>query len=279
MKLNLSLKLKPWSKRASNVLKETWAHMRKAKLLLVASSLAYTTILSIIPLLAVSFAIFQAFGGLDKLYDTLSPLILQNLTEGTSQEVIDTLRGFIANAHANAIGAGGLIALILTSMSMLSSAENAINQVWQTTNTRSVFQRVSAYWLFITLGPLALAVIVGAATSTDFPLTKLLPSGTGIFVITVALFFVIYKWVPNCVVKWQYALLAAFATSIFWNLARLGYALYTKKVIAYNKIYGSLGAIPILLLWIYIVWLIILTGAALSAAMQKQFNARVTNGN
>jgi len=164
-------------------------HIRQAQLLMVASSLAYTTILSIVPVLAVSFAIFKAFGGMERLYNFIEPLVLSNLAEGTSSEVIDALHRFIDNTHASAVGVGGLIALIFTSMSMLSSAERAINRVWQTRVQRSFFHRVAGYWLFITLGPLALSIVVGAATSSAYPLARLVPSGLGMFLVTVGLFF------------------------------------------------------------------------------------------
>jgi membrane protein len=249
--------------------------MLEAQLLLVASSLAYTTILSIIPVLAVSFSIFQAFGGMEKLYSTIEPFILSNLAEGSSEEAIEAIRRFIGNIHAGALGVGGFIGLVLTTMSMLSSIEKAINKVWKTTTNRPLFNRIASYWFFVTLGPLALSVIVGAVGSADFSLiSKFLPGGTGIFVITALGFAIVYKYVPNRHVHWIPAVFSGVVTAMFWNIARIGYALYTTKVVSYSKIYGSLGAIPILLLWIYIVWVIILSGAALSAALQKRFELK-----
>lgn len=247
----------------------TWNQMKEAQLFMVASSLAYTTILSIIPLLALSFAIFEAFGGMQKLLDTIQPFILSNLAQSTSNEVIGLIQSFIKNAHASAVGLGGFFGLIFTSMSMLSSIENAINRVWQTRVTRTLFQRFSTYWLFITLGPVAFAFALGIATSSEYPIAKLLPTGTGTFVLTATGFSGLYKLVPNCRVRWSFAILSGTVTSLFWNLARIGYTLYTKKVLTYHKIYGSLGAVPILLLWIYIAWIVVLAGAALTAALQK----------
>lgn len=272
-----NLRITDWPGQIWKIIIETWKQMHEARLLTVAGSLAYTTILSIVPLLAVSFAIFQAFGGLEKLYDTIAPFVLKNLAEGTSDDAIAELRRFIDNAQANVIGVSGLVALIITSVLMLSSAEDAINHVWHARGRRSWFQRLSAYWLCITLGPVALAILVGAATSGDTPLVRLLPSGASLFVLTVGLFFVVYKYVPIRRVRWQYALTAAIVASILWNLARIAYSLYTQRVITYSKIYGSLGAVPILLLWIYIVWVVVLGGAALSAALQTRFEG-LTSG-
>jgi membrane protein len=252
------------------VFRDVRIQINQAQLFMVAASLAYTTILSIIPVLAVSFAIFHAFGGMRKIYDIVEPLILTNLAHGASEEVITTLHRFIDNTHAGAVGIGGLIGLIFTSMSLLYSAEKAINHVWQAKIGRGLFHRISTYWLFITLGPLALSVAVGTATSLNFPLVKLFPSGTGMYLIAVFIFFCIYQWVPHVKVKWQFSLISAIVASALWNIARFGYTLYTQNVVTYNKIYGSLGAVPILLLWIYIMWVIILTGAALTAALQKR---------
>lgn len=251
------------------VARSTWRHMREARLLMVSSSLAYTTILSLVPMLAVSFAIFQAFGGLNKLYDTLAPFIMSNLNKETGEQVISSLKFFVENAHASFVGVSGFIALVFTSMSMLSSAEKALNQVWQTPFRRSLFQRFATYWLFITLGPLALSVAVGAATSSQLPLQRYLPGGTGLFFLVILVIFSIYKWGPHCKVRWLGALISAVVAALFWNFARLGFALYTSQVITYHKVYGSLGAFPILLLWIYILWVIFLGGAALNAAIQK----------
>lgn len=244
--------------------------MQQAQLFQVASSLAYTTILSLIPLLAMSFAIFKAFGGMERLLETIQPFILSNLAEGTSEEVLKRIESFISNVHASTLGVGAFLGLIFTSMSMLLSAEKAINKVWGTQLKRSWFQRISSYWLVITLGPVALSIALGAATTGDVQIAKIFPSGTGIFVLTVGIFFLVYKFVPNTKVDWRYALFSATITSAFWNLARIAYAFYTKKAVSYNKIYGSLAAVPILLLWIYIIWVIILSGAALSAALQRR---------
>jgi membrane protein len=255
--------------QASQIIVETAHHADEVQLFLIASSLAFTTILSIIPVLAVSLSIFQAFGGMQKLYSLVEPFILENLAQGSSQEVIDLLHRFVENAHASAIGIGGIIGLVFTSMSMLFCAENAINQIWNTKITRRLFQRISMYWLFITLGPLALSVALGVATSFNLPFWKYLPSGTGITLISMALFFAIFKWVPQTVVYWQSALIASVFTTIFWDLARYAYSLYTQKVVMYNVVYGSLGAIPIFMLWIDIGWIIILVGAALTVTVQK----------
>ena len=251
------------------IIQDTLQQFKRAQLLMIASSLAYTTILSIIPLLAVSFAVFQAFGGMQKVYGVIEPLILSNLAEGTGHEVVDFMRSFIANIHTGVLGLTGFIGLIVTTMSLLLSIEKAINKVWETQISRHLFHRIAIYWFIITIGPLALSIAVGLATSQNVPIWKIFPQGSGLYIIAVGIFYSIYKWTPQTQVNWRSALISSVITAIVWNVARSCYSLYTSQVLTYHKIYGSLGAIPIVLLWIYILWIIVLSGVALSVALQK----------
>lgn len=260
-------------KNFQRVVTDTHKYVREAQLLLFASSLAYTTLLSIVPLLAVSFAIFQAFGGLEKLYQHMEPYLLEYLAEGNSQEVTQRVRQFISNIHGGALGASGFFALILTCLSMFQSVDTAINRVWKTTNQRPWFYRMTTYWFFITLGPLAFAVILGTLSSNSMSVPGFFPKGTAGFVLGLGLFYLIYRLVPNRNVHWSSALTSSIFTTTCLGVARLAYSFYTKTVLSYSKIYGGLAAIPILILWIYIVWVIVLLGAALGSALQKRLDA------
>ncbi|MGE4107026.1 MAG: YihY/virulence factor BrkB family protein [Bacteriovoracia bacterium] len=252
------------------VTRDTLKLVSESRLLMVASALAYTTILSIVPLLAVSFTIFRAFGGLENLFHNIEPIILENLAEGTAEEAAGNFRSFITNVHTGAVGISGFIMLVFTSMSLLSNIEKAINGVWGLTVKKTWFQRIAGYWLFITLGPLGLAFAVGAVTSSGEQIGALIPKGTFSYILVVGIFFALYKWVPQRIVRWRPALIAGIFTATLMALAKMGYSLYTQKVISYSKIYGSLGAVPIVLLWIYISWAVILSGAALSVSLQKR---------
>lgn len=264
--------------KAKQILKDTQFVINDAQLFITASSLAYTTILSLIPVLALSFVIFRAFGGLEKLYQTIEPFILSNLSEGTSEDVIVRIKGLITNVSVGTIGAGGLLGLIFTSMSLMLSIENGFNRIWKVTNTRSYFHRIASYWLFITLGPLALSIGLGIATSEKLPLTKLLPTWSGGFAIAACLLTLTYKFVPNTLVKWKYALISGFWTAVIWSLTRFGFNLYVDRFASYNRIYGSVAAVPILLFWIYLIWLMILAGAALTATLQKRLDHNLNKG-
>src|SRR4051812_16785951 len=114
MKLNLTRKLKA----LKAVTHDTLGEIRAAELPLVASSLAYTTILSIIPLIAVSFSVFKAFGGLDKLYAAVEPIVFENLAEGSDERTLNTLKDFVSNIHTGTLGISGFVGLVFTSMAM-----------------------------------------------------------------------------------------------------------------------------------------------------------------
>ncbi len=264
MKRNLRSVLK-------DTLKDTAKQVQEAEISVAAASLAYTTILSIIPLLAVSLSIFKAFGGLENLYAAIEPFIFENLAEGSDDATLATIRSFVGNIHAGALGAGGLIGLIFTSMTMLASVEKSINKIWKAPLKRHLFYRITMYWFFITLGPLALSVAIGFATTLNVPISKVLPSGLPFVPILIALFYGMYKYIPHRRVYWKAALVSSVGTSLVWIVAKLVYGVYVKKVVSYDKIYGSLGAIPIFLIWIYLAWYVILVGAAFSASLQWHY--------
>jgi membrane protein len=244
-----------------------------AELPSAASSLAYTTILSLVPLLAVSLSIFKAFGGLEKIYASLEPFIIENLAEGADEQAMHAIRGFISNTHAGTLGITGMIGLVATSMVLLASVEKAFNKVWKAPLRRPLFQRIASYWFFLTLGPLGAAALIALATS-DRPLLAWIPNAVWLFLSSAGMFSLVNKYVPHRPVHWVPAWAAGSVTALFWVLARALYSLYTHHIVTYDKIYGSLGAVPILLLWVYIVWLVILGGAAIAVTLQKRFDFR-----
>ena len=264
MKQNLRSVLK-------DTLVDTAKKAREAEIPGAASSLDYTTILSVIPLIAVSFSIFKAYGGLDKLYGTIEPFIFENLAEGSDERTLEMIHKFVGNIHAGTLGVTGMIGLIFTSMSMLANVEKSVNKIWKIPMNRSWLQRITGYGFFITIGPVALAVAIGVATSLDVPLSKALPSGIPFFFILVGFFYGMYRYIPHRRVYWRAALVSAVGTSFAWVIAKAFYGIYVRKVVSYDRIYGSLGAIPIFLVWIYVAWLVILTGAAFSASLQWHY--------
>jgi membrane protein len=267
MKQNLRSVLK-------DTLLDTFKLVRDEQIPGAASALAYTTILSVIPLIAVCFSILKAFGGLEHLYANIEPFVFENLAEGSDEKTLTLIRSFVDHIHPASLGIGGVVALLFTSMSMLASIETTINKIWKTKLQRGILKRIGIYWLFITLAPLGFAVAIGAATSLDIPLSKVLPTGTSLFFILVAAFYGMYRYIPHRPVYWRAALIASVGTSAIWVFAKNAYGIYVRHFVSYDRIYGSLGAIPILLVWIYVAWLVVLTGAAFSASLQSHYLER-----
>jgi membrane protein len=185
---------------------------------------------------------------------------------------MNRIHGLINNVSVGTVGAGGFFGLVFTSMSLMLSIENGFNRIWKVVNTRSYFHRIASYWLFITLGPLALSIGLGIASSEKLPISKFLPNWSGAFALAACLLTLVYKFVPNTFVRWKFALISGFWTAVLWSLTRWGFNLYVDRFASYNKIYGSVAAVPILLFWIYLMWLMVLAGAALSATLQKRLD-------
>jgi membrane protein len=130
---------------------------------------------------------------------------------------------------------------------------------------------IAAQMLLLTLGPLGLSVAVGLMTSSQpSQVARLLPQGFALGGLTWIALFCTYKWVPQTKVKNRYAATASLITSCLWEAAAYGYSIYTRKAVTTNLIYGSLSAIPTFMLWVNIEWLVILSGALLTAVLQRR---------
>jgi len=180
------------------------------------------------------------------------------------------LEKFAKNVHGTALGAGGFLGLGLSCMSMTLAVERAFHRVWNAPILRPLYQRIIAYWVLLALGPLAFAWVLRAVTSKNLPISHFIPDEVSLFFLSAAGLSFAYKWVPSHVVRWKPALISGTAAAATWVLAKNAYGLYTHRALSYNKIYGSLAVAPLLLIWIYIAWAVVLTGAALSAAIQRR---------
>ncbi|MBI4042646.1 MAG: YihY family inner membrane protein [Deltaproteobacteria bacterium] len=251
----------------------------KNRCIIRATALAYASLLSIVPLLAVVFFLFHAFGGLSKVAEKIKPFIFENLAAGSGQIVYEQITQFIENVHANTIGAIGILVLIITAIGLMTAIEAAFNEIWGVKKQRSLGQRYTLYWSMLTLGPLLLAVSISLTTafqSTQFVqkilslpyVAKIVISAMPILTSWLA-FFILYYAIPNTPVKIRSAGISALVGGSLWELAKWGYALYAAKVVTYHTIYGSLGAIPIFLIWLYVAWVIVLIGAEVAFADQN----------
>lgn len=250
----------------------------KHKLTIRASALAYTTLLSIVPLLAVMLSLFKAFGGLEKSLDRIQHFILENLAAGSGTAVMDYLDHFIDSYHSGAMGLIGFSLLILSVIALLATIEKAFNDIWEIPKKRPFVRRFTVYWSMITIGPLLLALslmVTGLLQSNKLVHEVLALSGREQFLLarvpiltTWALFTGLYLIMPNTNVKIRSALVGGIIGGSLWELAKYGYTIYAAKALVYSKIYGSFGIIPIFLIWIYYTWVVVLLGALITYADQ-----------
>lgn len=264
-------RLKLTFKNFWGVIKDTIQQMQDGELALVASSLSFSTIVGMVPFLAVVTATFQSIGGFEALYPKVEFFLLMNLREAAGSDLTKWLRIFLKNINAGKVGTMGAIFLFLTSLRLLHDMEVGIHRVWNQKNTRPFYKRLIYQWVLILLIPVALAIYVGFNTSDQFQVArKLLPSGFMNGMVLVVSLFLIYKLVPDLWVHWRSAFISSLLAAAGMFGVHKGFAYVTVYVFNYNKIYGSFAAIPILTLWILSLWYVILAGVALCASLQKR---------
>jgi membrane protein len=257
---------------------QVWAKSKQDLILTQATALAYTTLVSLVPVLAVAFFLFHAFGGFESLLERLEPFIEENLAPSFSNVISGYLEGFISNVHAGAIGTFGLIGFIFTSISTLATIEKTFNIIWGASKSRGFALRLTTYWSLLTVSPLLVAlsllmnnkILVWLKQDTTSVIGQILIFSFHIvpYISMGLLFSALYMFLPNVNVEKTDALKAGFFTSIVFELAKIIYATYATHAFAHNAVYGSLAVIPVFLVWLYVVWLIILFGAELCCFLQ-----------
>jgi membrane protein len=245
--------------------------------LLRASALAFTSILSLVPFCALAFAVLKGLG----VQNRLEPFLLEQVTAG-SQEVVSHIISYINNTNMTSLGTFGLLSLLVTVVTLLGNIEEAFNVIWGVQETRSLKRKFSDYLSVIVSGPLLLFTAISITTSLQSQelvgwLLNTVYLGDLVFVlfrlapyvsIWVALVF-LYIFIPNTVVRFRSALLGGVLAGTCWQLAQWLYIHLQVGVARYNAIYGTLAVLPVLLVWIYTSWLIVLFGVEVVYAHQN----------
>jgi len=267
-----------WRDEATGFLREFAKKSNYDLVFTQATALAYTSIASMVPLLAVAFFLFKAFGGFQVLEDKLQPYLAANLAPAFGDQIMAYLGDIDKKISGGAIGTFGFIGFILTSITTLSNIEKTFNRIWGAARLRSWGKRFTTYWSLLTLGPLLFGMSLALSARADAWLTSdhgdvakallFLLSLTPYF-LTGILFSLLYYILPNAVVGWYEAWRAGLIAGIAFELAKRFYSYYVVHTIGGKaSIYGSLAVLPLLLLWIYVAWLIVLFGAELCCYFQ-----------
>lgn len=251
------------------LLRHMWRHFQEDRCFAEAASLSYTSLLSLVPLLAVVFGIASAFPVFEEWSEQLRELVYRNLVPDASSQLADTFDQFLGSV--NKLTLTGFSFLIITALMLMMRIEKTLNLVWRVPKARSLVNKITIYWAVLTLGPLAL----GAATALSAqPLLEVLPGGmdasalrnVGIFLLTWVAFGLMFLLVPNCKVPFSYAALGAFVSTVLFTVVKSLFVVYVANA-SYSVIYGALASVPIFLFWLYLVWAVILLGASLAASL------------
>jgi membrane protein len=246
---------------------------REDSLGLTASSLTFTTLISLVPLLTVMLAIFTAFPMFRTFQVSLQTYFLQTLVPPSIAEpVLKALTQFASKA--NSLGGVGLIVLVITAIALMLTIDRTLNGIWRVRTPRPIAQRVLVYWAAVTLGPLMLGVslsLTSYAISASSGLVRVLPGGVNLllalfeFVLLAAGLAGLYHYVPNTHVRWRHAIGGAMFAAIGFEIAKKLLAWYLTQVPTYSVLYGAFATVPIFLVWLYLGWVIVLLGAVVAA--------------
>ena len=264
----------PWRQ----MLRTLWHRFREVRLGMTASSLTFTTGLALVPLFTLGLAIFTAFPIFAQVQEQLQRWLIESLVpESISRQVLGSLTQF--SRKASRLGLVGLIAVVATSLALLVTIDRTLGQIWRVSRQRPWGQRVLIYWAGITLGPLLLG---GSLAISSYLFTGYL-SGLGDwlpvsvrnlldlveFCVLVACVTGLYYYLPNTRVDWRHALTGGVVVAVGLELAKKVLALYLAQMPTYSAIYGAFSAVPILLVWIYVAWVVVLLGAVVTASLPE----------
>ena len=245
--------------------------------LLLSSALTYTTLLSLVPLLALTFSILKGLG----VQNRLEPILLEKLSAG-SEEVVTQIIRYIDHTNVKALGTLGLLGLLATAISVIGNIELALNRIWGVRRTRSLGRKFSDYLSVLLTCPILVTAALGLTSSIqsvtlvqqilELPgmsyLVLLLAVLSPYLLMWTALTFV-YGYLPNTSVRIRSALFGGIIAGTLWQVAQWGYVHFQIGVAKYNAIYGAFAQLPIFLVWLYLGWSIVLLGAVISFAHQN----------
>ena len=267
--LPLTLSQFPW-KSTAHTLRERFA---SDHLPLTASSLTFSTTIALVPFFTVALAVFTAFPMFSTLQSVLQKWLIESLVpDNIARQVLGYLTQF--SGKASQLGAVGIAVLFITALAMILTIDHTLNAIWRVRRPRPLRQRVFIYWAAITLGPLLLGAsltLTSYAISASKGLVGGLPGGVQLlfnlleFVLLAGGMAALYHFVPNTYVKWTHAWSGGVFVAVGIGLAKKLLVIYLSLMPTYSVVYGAFAIAPILLVWIYLAWLIVLMGAVIAA--------------
>ena len=252
----------------------------EGQLTLRAMGLVYTTLLSIVPLIAFSFSILKGFG----VHQQVEPLLLELMAPlgEKGQEITEKIISFVENVRVDALAIMGFLILMYTVVSLVQKVENSFNYIWHVSGPRSLGRRFSEYLSVIMVGPLLMAVAVGAGASiTNNDFVQYLSATKGVdtaiillgkltpFALVTMTFTFLYAFIPNTKVRLSSAVVGGLTAGLLWVTIGFLFASFVAGSTKYTAIYSSFAILILFLIWLYVGWLILMVGAQISFYFQN----------
>lgn len=259
----------PWISAAQTLIER----VREDRLALTASSLTFTTTIALVPFITVALAVFTAFPMFADFQVVLQKWLIESLVPETiARQVLGYLNQFAGKASK--LGGMGLVALLVSALALVFTIDRTLNAIWRVREARPFAQRLLIFWACITLGPVLLALSISMTSyvlSASRGMVGALPGGVALVLELLQVLMLaagmaaMFRFVPNTHVRWGHAWIGGLFVAIGIEIAKRALTLYVSSVPTYSVVYGAFATVPILLIWIYVVWLIVLLGAALTA--------------
>jgi membrane protein len=239
---------------------------------LQAMSLTYSTLLSLVPFLAVMFSVLKAF----EVQNALEPFLAQMLQPlgANASEVTRTIIGFVDNLRVGILGAAGVAMLFYTVVTLVAKIEDALNRIWRLPRSRGWGERITAYLTAVLVGPVMVftALTLTASAQSYWLVERLVKIGFVSYVFTLATsvmpfvlfcatFTFLYKLIPYTHVRLTSALIGGATAGILWQVVGMAFAAFVANSAQYAAIYSSFAIMIVFLIWVYVGWLIFLIGA------------------
>ncbi|WP_280150609.1 YihY family inner membrane protein [Piscinibacter sp. XHJ-5] len=259
----------PWL----DTMKTLRQRFREDRLGITASSLTFTTLISLVPLVTVMLAIFSAFPMFATFQSNVEKYFLQSLVPPTiAKPVLSALTQFASKA--NRLGTVGLVFLVFTAIALMLTIDRTLNAIWRVRTPRPITQRVLVYWAAVTLGPLLLGAsltVTSYALSASQGIVGTPPGGVTLLLDSLVFVLIaigmagLFHYVPNTTVRWTHAFAGGFFVALGFEIAKRVLGWYLRQVPGYAMVYGAFATVPIFLVWIYLGWVIVLLGAVIAA--------------
>jgi membrane protein len=261
------------SRNQGNLISRLLQRGREERLAQAAGGLTFTMVMSMVPLLAVSFALFARTPALHATGDAIREHLLRGLLPaGIAKTVLKHLAQFAGNA--NGLTLVGFAVLLVSALTLLLSMENTLNRIWQVKKPRPLLRRLGLYAGMLLTGPVLIGASLWAASylvAASSGLVGARPAwvphalNLGPAVLSAAGFACLFRFVPNTVVRWTHAIAGGLLAGIAFELGKYGFAIYLANVPTYRTIYGAFAPLLAFLVWVYYSWLVTLAAALVSA--------------